>query len=125
MIVNDNIRLLIFQNNGTNQKFADEIECSKGTVDRMVNGHNFSVDLIDKIARNIPTLNIDWLFTGRGEQYFIEKETLDLKVEEPQGTYETKLRLLKHKNNQLVNENNDLKNKLIELQNLIIKSTQK
>jgi hypothetical protein len=124
MIVNDHFKKLLFETQMTSTQIEklSRKAISRGTVDTFKIDGNPGVKIIYEILKIFPELNIDWLFTGRGKQYFEEKVSLSLSIEEPEGTYETKLRLLTQKNTQLVNENNELKNKLIEIQSFIIKS---
>lgn len=120
MIVNENIKLWIFQLGISNNKFANQLGYHSQTIDRIIKNKNFNVDVIDAIASKYPNLNIDWLFTGRGQQYFKESDEINLKVEEPEGGYEKKITLLTRKCNSLVVENNDLKDRVIELQRMLL-----
>ncbi|HBG40947.1 MAG TPA: hypothetical protein DDW85_05995 [Porphyromonadaceae bacterium] len=67
-------RLIKFQQavskeHGGRNKFETMIGISEGYLSKMIKKDNPSVgsDIIEKVLNKFPLLNIDWLFTGRGD----------------------------------------------------------
>lgn len=67
-----NSRLLQFLNaeNISQSQFADSIGVARASVSHILAGRNKpGFDFIERMARRYPTLNLDWLITGKGKMY--------------------------------------------------------
>ena len=67
-----NLRLQQFINaeNITQSELADTIGVARGSISHILSGRNKpSFDMIEKMAACYPTLNIEWLITGKGKMY--------------------------------------------------------
>lgn len=64
----ERIEKLIAMLNISARQFADEIRVKPSTISNMMVGRNNpSLDVMKRILLRYPTLNSDWLLTGRGE----------------------------------------------------------
>lgn len=64
-----NKRLLIFlqAENITQAQFADTLNVARGSVSHILSGRNKpGYDFLESLALHYPSLNIDWLLTGKG-----------------------------------------------------------
>ena len=67
-----NLRLQQFINaeNITQSELADSIGVARGSISHVLSGRNKpSFDMIEKMAAHFPSLNVEWLITGRGKMY--------------------------------------------------------
>jgi transcriptional regulator with XRE-family HTH domain len=67
-----NSRLLQFiqAENISQSQFADSIGVARASVSHILAGRNKpGFDFIGSMARRYPSLNVDWLVTGRGKMY--------------------------------------------------------
>ncbi|MBO4671923.1 MAG: helix-turn-helix transcriptional regulator [Bacteroidales bacterium] len=65
-------RLLRFlaAENITQSQLADSLGVARASISHMISGRNKpGFDFIEKMARQYPGLNLDWLVTGRGKMY--------------------------------------------------------
>jgi len=77
-----NVRLEQFlaAENISQAQFADSINVARASVSHILSGRNKpGFDFISSMIRRYPTLNIDWLITGRGKMY---KNGTDAPVEQ-------------------------------------------
>ena len=83
-----NKRLLQFlaAENISQAQFADTIHVARASVSHIIAGRNKpGFDFIESTALHYPSLNLEWLVTGRGKMYIsepaLEADTLDNQVE--------------------------------------------
>lgn len=72
-----NRRLLQFlqAENITQAQLADTLSVARGSVSHILAGRNKpGYDFIERLLLHYPTLNLDWLMTGRGRMYRSEEE---------------------------------------------------
>lgn len=79
-----NKRLLQFlaAENISQAQFADTIDVARASVSHIIAGRNKpGFDFIESMALHYPSLNLEWLITGKGKMYIsepnIESDTLD------------------------------------------------
>lgn len=54
----------------TQTRFAEVMGVTKGSVSQLLAGRNRpGYDFIEKLLKNFPDINIDWLITGKGRMY--------------------------------------------------------
>ena len=83
-----NRRLLLFlqAQNITQSQFADTLSVARGSVSHILSGRNKpGYEFLESLALHYPTLNIDWLFTGKGSMYK-DGNTADNVPQESTGT---------------------------------------
>jgi len=62
-------------------QFADTIGVARASVSHILAGRNKpGFDFIEKMARNYPTLSLDWLINGKGRMYKGASERVDSPV---------------------------------------------
>ena len=67
-----NLRLQQFINaeNITQSELADSIGVARGSISHILSGRNKpSFDMIEQMAAHFPSLNVEWLITGKGKMY--------------------------------------------------------
>lgn len=66
--------------NGSNNEFAQLMGEKPNTTSNWVSGsRNIGIDVIEKIKKNLPSVNIDWLISGEGDMISTKKkEELDI-----------------------------------------------
>jgi len=71
------LKLFLQQNGITNSQFADTCEIPRPTLSQLLNGRNKKVsdEIIGKIHRAYPSLNVMWLMFGDGEMLLTGGET--------------------------------------------------
>lgn len=66
--INDRIVILIDALGESNNRFAKRIGTSSAVISHIVTGRNKpNIDLLYKILRSLPNVNIQWLVLGEGE----------------------------------------------------------
>ncbi len=78
-----NRRLLQFlqAENITQAQLADTLSVARGSVSHILSGRNKpGYDFLESLLLHYPTLNLDWLMTGRGRMYRSEDEEQDLSL---------------------------------------------
>lgn len=81
-----NSRLLQFiqAENISQAQFADSIGVARASVSHILAGRNKpGFDFIESMARRYPSLNIEWLVTGRGKMYKSPQESASDAVSRP------------------------------------------
>jgi transcriptional regulator with XRE-family HTH domain len=74
----ERIKKLIEKENTTPSAFADEIGISRGSMNHILNGRNNpSLDMVLKIVKRYPNINLDWLMQGTPPIYKGEKASLE------------------------------------------------
>ena len=88
-----NRRLLQFlaAENISQAAFADKIHVARASVSHILKGRNKpGYDFFEGVTRNYPSLNLEWLLTGKGKMYRFDesKPSDDLPTfrESPAGT---------------------------------------
>lgn len=88
-----NRRLLQFlaAENISQAAFADKIHVARASVSHILKGRNKpGYDFFEGVTRNYPSLNLEWLLTGKGKMYRFDesKPSDDLPIfrESPAGT---------------------------------------
>lgn len=70
MGIHDRIKEIRSELFKSNIDFAETLGEKPNTTSNWISGNrNIGLDVIEKIASKIPTINIDWLITGKGEMY--------------------------------------------------------
>lgn len=68
--IKDRILKLLNEENLSSSKLADILDVQRSSISHIVSGRNKpSLDFIQKVLRNFPTINPDWLIIGKGEMY--------------------------------------------------------
>lgn len=68
--MNYRIQQFLAAENITQAQLADRLGVARASVSHIIAGRNKpGFDFIESMARNFPTLNLDWLITGRGRMY--------------------------------------------------------
>ena len=74
-----NTRLLKFleSENISQAQFADTIGVARASISHLVSGRNKpGYDFIERMALSYPSLNLEWLITGKGKMYKTEADSL-------------------------------------------------
>jgi transcriptional regulator with XRE-family HTH domain len=67
-----NRRLLFFlqAQNISQSQFADTLSVARGSVSHILSGRNKpGYEFLESLALHYPSLNMDWLFTGKGSMF--------------------------------------------------------
>ncbi len=99
--IKDRIFKLLNEENLSSSKFADIIDVQRSSISHIISGRNKpSLDFIQKVLKNFPLINPDWLVIGKGEMYIQtqQKEILfdtsfkkeETQIEETQAKVEGK-----------------------------------
>ncbi len=99
--IKDRIFKLLNEENLSSSKFADAIDVQRSSISHIISGRNKpSLDFIQKVLKNFPLINPDWLVIGKGEMYIQtqQKEILfdtsfkkeETQIEETQAKVEGK-----------------------------------
>ncbi len=68
--IKDRILKLLTEENLSSSKFAEILNVQRSSISHILSGRNKpSLDFIQKVLKNFPTLNPDWLIIGKGEMY--------------------------------------------------------
>jgi len=66
----ERIKSIMEAENMTPARFADNLEIGRAVISHILNGRNNpSLDVITRILTKIPTINSNWLLTGKGSMY--------------------------------------------------------
>lgn len=66
--INQRVRDLILSKGLSQKEFSQTLDVSQSIVTYIINDRNkVSLDVIQKIARNYPEINLKWLLLGEGE----------------------------------------------------------
>ncbi len=70
MYISDRIELLIRENELSSSAFADRVGVQRSNISHILSGRNKpGLDLLQKILKNFPEVNANWLITGQGEVF--------------------------------------------------------
>ncbi len=73
--IKDRIFKLLNEENLSSSKFADILDVQRSSISHIISGRNKpSLDFIQKVLRNFPGINPDWLILGKGEMYIEEQQ---------------------------------------------------
>ena len=68
--IKDRILKLLSEENLSSSKFAEILQVQRSSISHILSGRNKpSLDFIQKVLKNFPTLNPEWLIIGKGEMY--------------------------------------------------------
>lgn len=68
--IKDRILNLLHEENLSSSKFADIIDVQRSSISHIISGRNKpSLDFIQKVLTNFPSISPDWLIIGKGEMY--------------------------------------------------------
>lgn len=68
--MNKRLQQFLAAENITQAKFAETIGVARAGVSHVLSGRNKpSFEFLDSMARNYPTLSLEWLISGRGKMY--------------------------------------------------------
>ena len=89
-----NKRLLQFlqAENISQAQLADTLSVARGSVSHILSGRNRpGFDFIESLLLHYPSLNLDWLITGKGRMYREEAEVDSPQVNLPSGSKVSKI----------------------------------
>jgi len=70
-IIKNRVLNLINREKLSSSKFAEIINVQRSSISHIISGRNKpSLDFIQKVLREFPSLNPNWLVTGKGAMYF-------------------------------------------------------
>jgi transcriptional regulator with XRE-family HTH domain len=76
MSINDRIKEIIEDLGVSYTRFAEEVGTVRSGISHVIRGRNKpGIDLLQKILSRYPSVNSQWLLTGKGEKYLTESET--------------------------------------------------
>ena len=74
--MNDRLLRFLAAENISQAQFADSIGVARASISHIVSGRNKpGFDFIERMARCYPSLNLEWLITGKGRMYNSENGT--------------------------------------------------
>ncbi|MBP9998072.1 MAG: helix-turn-helix domain-containing protein [Bacteroidales bacterium] len=77
--MNKRIQQFLAAENITQSQFADSINVARASVSHIIAGRNKpGFDFIENMARRYPSLNLEWLITGKGRMYKSDDESYSL-----------------------------------------------
>jgi len=92
--IKDRIFKLLNEEKLSSSKFADILDVQRSSISHIISGRNKpSLDFIQKVLRNFPSVNPDWLILGKGEMY-IEEQQKQIFFDSPLDTKESKIEKL-------------------------------
>ncbi len=75
MEINDRLRILMDNFQLSSSQFADKLEIQRSAISHLLSGRNKpSILILEKIIKNFPEVDIDWLITGKGNIFKIDSE---------------------------------------------------
>jgi len=67
MEINDRLRILMDNFQLSSSQFADKLEIQRSAISHLLSGRNKpSILILEKILKNFPDVDIEWLITGKG-----------------------------------------------------------
>lgn len=67
MEINDRLRILMDNFQLSSSQFADKLEIQRSAISHLLSGRNKpSILILEKILKNFPEVDIEWLITGKG-----------------------------------------------------------
>lgn len=68
--MNHRLQQFLAAENLTQAQFADSIDVAKASISHILSGRNKpGFDFIENTAKRYPSLNLEWLITGKGKMY--------------------------------------------------------
>ena len=90
--MNTRLQQFLGAENISQSQFADSIGVARASVSHILAGRNRpGFDFIESMAKRYPTLNLEWLITGKGKMYKADFAPVRPVVEAPAGTVEETL----------------------------------
>jgi len=70
-IIKNRVLTLLNREKLSSSKFAEIIDVQRSSISHIISGRNKpSLDFIQKVLKEFPSLNPNWLVTGKGAMYF-------------------------------------------------------
>ncbi len=80
--MNKRLQQFLAAENISQSQFADSIGVARASISHILAGRNKpGFDFIERMARQYPELNLEWLITGRGRMYTSSKTASEAPVE--------------------------------------------
>jgi len=81
--IKDRILKLLHEENLSSSKFADILDVQRSSISHIISGRNKpSLDFIQKVLKNFPSISPDWLIIGKGEMY-LKTEQQEFEFDSP------------------------------------------
>jgi len=113
--IKDRILKLLTEENLSSSKFAEILNVQRSSISHILSGRNKpSLDFIQKVLKNFPTLNPDWLIIGKGEMY---KKTAQASLNFEETGKETAPEA--EKNEEIPEQNQNLSNSVQFVNNIV------
>lgn len=86
--MNNRLQQFLSAENISQSQFADSIGVARASISHILSGRNKpGFDFIESMARRYPSLNLEWLITGKGRMYNAEEAPLqEIELPEPPGS---------------------------------------
>lgn len=97
--MNTRLQRFISAENITQAQFADSINVARASVSHILAGRNKpGFDFISSMAKRYPSLNVDWLITGKGRMYKdqpdpVQENTSDSPAIQPQAAAKARVNM--------------------------------
>ena len=73
--MNERLKQFLAAENISQAAFADKIDVARANVSHILSGRNRpGYDFFASLIRNYPSLNIEWLLTGKGKMYRFDED---------------------------------------------------
>ena len=90
--MNTRLQQFLGAENISQSQFADSIGVARASVSHILAGRNRpGFDFIESMAKRYPTLNLEWLITGKGKMYKADFAPVQPVIEAPAETVEETL----------------------------------
>ena len=90
--MNTRLQQFLGAENISQSQFADSIGVARASVSHILAGRNRpGFDFIESMAKRYPTLNLEWLITGKGKMYKADFAPVQAVSETPSETVEDTL----------------------------------
>ncbi len=113
-VIKNRVLSLINREKLSSSKFAEIIDVQRSSISHIISGRNKpSLDFIQKVLREFPSLNPNWLVTGKGAMYF---ETTQNTIDFSSDNLQANEKLEKKVTENIISEDKN------QLQNATVKS---
>lgn len=83
--MHERLQQFLSAENLSQSQFADSIGVARASISHILNGRNKpGFDFIANMSRHFPTLNIEWLITGKGRMYKDQQSSPIFQKTEPE-----------------------------------------
>ena len=118
--IKDRILKLLTEENLSSSKFAEILNVQRSSISHILSGRNKpSLDFIQKVLKNFPTLNPEWLIIGKGEMY---KSTVQASLNFDEQAGKSNLEAEKQKKSEQTPESNQNLSNTVQFVNNITPS---